>query len=249
MKAFIYILLALFTVSSFNASAQCKKRKQTVNRDTVVLNLQAAGFSFSFDFTQGKKHNHPSFAIWIEDLEGNLIQPLFVTKAFGTGVYEFGSKESGNWVPGARRYEATLPYFVHKWSNSFDGHELHIPNETLPVADAYTGATPEASFTLNTHSKDLLDKPFKVLIEFNQPWDVNEFWNNAKYPGDRDYKASCQPSLIYAVTVDPNDIMDMYYFNPIGHGHYSGKDGRLYTDLSTMSTAFEIFDKIVMKIQ
>jgi len=49
---------------------------------------------------------------------------------------------------------------------------------------------------------------------------------------------------VYAVTIDPSDLMDEYVFNPIGHGHYSGKDGRLYTDLSTLTTALKIFTKI-----
>ncbi len=85
-------------------------------------------------------------------------------------------------------------------------------------------------------------------MEVNQPWDWNEFWTNKLFD-DIDYRSSCQPSLIYAVTVDLNDIDKEYFMNPIGHGHYSGKTGLLYTDLSTMTTAKEIFKEIKVKIQ
>jgi hypothetical protein len=39
-----------------------------------------------------------------------------------------------------------------------------------------------------------------------------------------------------------------YYLNPIGHSHYSGKDGLLYTDLSTFTTALQIAEKIVVRV-
>ena len=31
--------------------------------------------------------------------------------------------------------------------------------------------------------------------------------------------------------------------NPIGHSHYSGKDGQLYTNLTSFSTALELLDQ------
>jgi hypothetical protein len=35
----------------------------------------------------------------------------------------------------------------------------------------------------------------------------------------------------------------------IGHSHYSGKDGNLYTDVSTLTTALDIARSIVVKIE
>jgi hypothetical protein len=250
MKNLKYYLVVLLSVAiSSSVQAQFFKKNRNINPDTVCFNINTDNFEFIFEFSKGKKHNHPSFAIWIEDLDGSIIQPLYVTKAFGTGIYPYGSKQTGNWKPGPRRYQATLPYFIHKWSKTFDDNKLHIPGSTSPIADAYTGATPKSDFMFKTSPEKQLNEKFRVVVEFNQPWDVNEFWTNAKYPGDRDYKASCQPSLIYAVEVNPNDIMDIYYLNPIGHGHYSGKDGRLYTDLSTITTAFDIFTSISLRIK
>ncbi len=244
-----YLVVFVIIVMSNASQAQLFKKNRNIYTDTISININTEYLEFTFEFLKGKKHNHPSFVIWIEDVNGNIIQPLYVTQAFASGVYPYGSKETGNWKPGPRRYQATLPYFIHKWSETFNDGKLHIPSEANPIADAYTGATPKADFVISTSPKTLIKDKFRVVVEFNQPWDVNDFWTNAKYSGDRDYKASCQPSLIYAVDVNPNDIMNIYHLNPIGHGHYSGKDGRLYTDLSTITTAFEIFKSISLKIK
>jgi hypothetical protein len=37
--------------------------------------------------------------------------------------------------------------------------------------------------------------------------------------------------------------------NPVGHSHYSGKDGELYDDLNTLSTALKIADRITVTVQ
>jgi len=60
--------------------------------------------------------------------------------------------------------------------------------------------------------------------------------------------ASCQPSLIYAVTINPNSDEE-YFMNPIGHGHYAGKDGNLYTDLGSFTTALNIVKKVNVKLK
>jgi hypothetical protein len=35
----------------------------------------------------------------------------------------------------------------------------------------------------------------------------------------------------------------------IGHSHYAGKDGNLYQDTSTLTTALQIAGKIVVKVE
>jgi polyphosphate kinase len=43
--------------------------------------------------------------------------------------------------------------------------------------------------------------------------------------------------------------MAEYTLNPIGHGHYAGKDGLLYTDLSTFTTALKIAQSIKVVVK
>ncbi|HKJ79513.1 MAG TPA: hypothetical protein VKA10_08255, partial [Prolixibacteraceae bacterium] len=201
-------------------------------------------------FEIGKAFNHPSFAIWTEDIYGNFIETLYVTEYVAKGVFGYGEIESGKWSnkPGAVRRPASLPYWAHKRNiQAPDG--LYIPSPETPVPDALTSATPKGSFVLETATSNTGTKKFRVMCEINQAWDSNEFWANNKYPDDNDYSGSLQPALVYAVTIDPNKPGKEYFLNPIGHSHPSGKSGELFTDLTTLSTAKEIVHKIIVQLQ
>jgi hypothetical protein len=242
----IIIMIFSGTVYSAESASWWKKKKET-KPDSIQVNIEGKGYLFNLDFINGKGHNNPSFAIWLEDMKGNFIQELFVTQSIATGVFRYGDSSSGQWEAGERRYYAALPYYFHKRSKR--NNNADVPDIKNPVLDAYSGATPSKDFNLVTRSDNKDLKIFRILIEINQTWDFNNFWHNAKFPDDTDYRTSAQPSLVYSVTVNTKDLMDKYYFNPIGHGHYSGKDGRLYTDLSTFTTALNIFERIELLIQ
>ncbi len=248
MKAIFVYILILISVGTYAFESPWWWRKQKEPQiDSIQANINGQAHVFKFDFIAGKSHNNPSFAIWIEDMYGNFIHELFVTQSIATGIFRYGDSSSGQWEAGERRYFAALPYYFHKRSANPD--KPNIPGPNNPVIDAYTGATPQKDFHLvsRSNSKELVT--FRVIIEINQTWDFNNYWHNAKFPDDADYRTSAQPSLVYAVTIDVNNLMDNYYFNPIGHGHYSGKDGKLYTDLSGFTTALEIFERIGLKIK
>ena len=210
--------------------------------DTISTKLE-------IEFIKGKEHNHPSFAIWIEDLEGNYIETLFVTQYVSSGKFGHGEIEPGKWKnePGYVRRPATLPYWAHKRGIKADDG-LYVPSPETAVTDALTGATPSADFSLQTGTKVGSGK-FRILMEINQPWDSNKFWTNNKFPDDRDYFSSLQPALVYAVTIDLNADEREYFLNPIGHSHHSGKNGKLYTDISTLTSAKEIAGKISVRLK
>lgn len=220
---------------------QEKKEKEP---EKIEANINGKGYEIDITFLTGKGHNNPSFAIWIESMDEEFIQELFVTKSVATGIFRYGDPSSGKWEAGEKMYKATLPYFIHKRSKNAD-----IPSNEDPIIDAYTGATPESDFILTTRTDIKYDKKFRLLIEINQAWDSNNYWNNAKYPEEKEYRNSLQPSIIYAVTIDPDNLMDEYTLNPIGHGHYAGKDGKLYTDLSTFTTALQIAESIKISVK
>lgn len=215
--------------------------------DTIYSNTNATGYSLIFEAIAGKGHNNPSFAIWVEDVEGNFLHELFVTKSVATGIFRYGDTSSGKWEAGERRYRAALPYFFHKKSK--DKSKPIIPDSDNPLPDAYTGATPKENFDLFTKTNSTKPKKFVILFEVNQTWDFNNYWHNAKFPDNKDYRSSAQPSIIYAVTVDMDNLMSEYHMNPIGHGHYAGEDGNLYTDLSGLTTALEIFERIIIRVK
>jgi len=54
-----------------------------------------------------------------------------------------------------------------------------------------------------------------------------------------------QPSLLYQGKIDLNDSKQVVLLELMGHGHYSGKDGIVYPDLTGYTTALEIVKQTV----
>ena len=218
--------------------------------ESLTANQTAKGTALQLHFEAGEAHNHPSFAVWVEDLQGNFIQTLFVTKSVGTGIYPYKPAGDLKWEkgPGRAYRPAALPYWFHKRDDREPGSAA-VPTADNPVPDAYTGATPKQNFNLAVRTDEPLKGKVRVLLEVNQPWDVNDFWTNAKHPENTQYLTSCQPAVIYAVTIDLANPMDAWYLNPIGHSHPYGADGKLYTNLSTLTTALDIFSQIKFEVR
>lgn len=242
MKTIIIILAAVFLMSC----ASQKKLPETT--EIISTSPEMINTKLELNLTAGKYHNHPSFAIWVEDLDGNYIETLYVTQYFAKGVFAHGEIQEGQWKnePGEVRRPAALPYWSHKRNiKANDG--LYAPAPETAVPDALTGATPKGNFILNTGTKLGDDMKFKVLFEVNQAWDSNDYWTNSKFPDDFDYKTSLQPALIYEAAIDPKSSKTEYMLNVVGHSEASGKTGELFTDLSTITTAKEIFSKILVR--
>jgi len=244
-------IILLITLGVLLLFGGCRATRGIQERVSLVDTIQAGNLkeplSIELTFNRGEEHNHPTFAIWIEDPDGNYIQTLFVTRYLSTGIYGHGGFDQEVWksVPGPQQRPATLPYWLHKRAAHFEVPLL--PDSAHPVVDGYTGATPKGDFVFHSGIKKVIPVKFRVLLEINQAWDWNEFWTNGLYD-DPDYRTSCQPSLVYAVTIDPNNPDPEYFLNPIGHGQYAGKDGKLYTDLSTFTTAMDILAKASVKL-
>lgn len=240
LKIVFFILLA--------SCSTTKKLGETIIQQ-IEKNQQGQGLAFEIEFSKGKSHNHPSFAFWIEDLDGNYIQTLFVTQYVATGTYAHGQLEPGRWsnTPGTVERPASLPYWLHKRNIKNEKGTL-LPTPQMPVPDAYTSATPKSDFILKTKSDKELPKKFRLLMEINQPWDSNAFWNNAKYPDSWDYRASLQPALVYAATIDLSNGEKQYSLNPVGHSHWAGENGELYTDITSITTANKIVYQVIVKL-
>ncbi|MFA9391415.1 MAG: hypothetical protein ACERKD_16520 [Prolixibacteraceae bacterium] len=246
MKNIFILLIFATTILIYG----CKDTKMSAtSTDHLVSNQSGDGVSLTIQFYKGKYLNHPTFAFWIEDSDGKYIETLFVTRFLATGMYGHGSLGEGKWdnKPGEAKRPATLPYWLHKRGIMADG-KTYLPTADNPVPDAITGATPQNDFILKTKSTKALPDKFNLMMEINQPWDWNQYWNNNLFPNDADYKTSCQPALVYSVSIDQNNLKSEYYLNPIGHSHYSGQDGELYTDLSTITTAKEIVHKVKIQV-
>jgi hypothetical protein len=247
MKRYFVLIISVVIITSCTArhkSNQPGIREQNV---TITSNPEGKGPGITLELFRGKSFYYPLMAVWLEDESGKYIQTLFVARSVATGIFRFGKEENGKLTTGPKRAPQTLPYWAHKRGiQASDG--LFMPEPQNPVADAYSGATPVTGFILKSRADSILPTRFRVIMEINQNWDWNEYWTNDKYPGDENYKMSCQPALVYEAVIDASSFQNSYKMKMAGHSHYSGKTGELFTDLSTLTTALHIADSVLVKI-
>ena len=242
-----YYTAFLITVISVFALNNCKTSENT--GDTIVVekdpNLSEASSQVVISLTKGKSFNHPTFVIWEEDMEGNYKRTLYITKSYASGIFGHEMVGDSIWLnkAGSSYQPAALPYWTHR--KGLIENKYSIPTPDHPFVDAYTGATPKQNFKFETESNSSEDS-YRILLEINQTADWNHYWTNNKYPDNPAYKHSAQPSIIYAVTVNEEDAV--FYMNPIGHGDPKGETGKLFTDLSTLTTVKEILNSVKIEI-
>jgi hypothetical protein len=249
MKIKILTAFVLFTSLIFSGNKHLLGQKgQKAEFQELKTNNNGKGVELEIRFQKGISHYYPLMAIWIEDTSGKYIHPLYVAESIAKGMFDHGTQKDGHWVKGEKIISSALPYWAHKRKNASDD-SIFMPTKEHPLPDAYTGATPTSSFLLHTRTNKIAGDKFKVMFEVNQSWDWNEYWYNSKYPGNKEYLKSAQPALVYGVTIILDDSKKEYVMKPLGHSHPYGATGELFEDLSTLTTAKKIADKIIVKLR
>ena len=238
----------LFTLMILVSACTSTKKVKTEAVSNYEYGTQNNGTRLVINFEKGKAFNHPLFAVWLANENGEYIQTLYVSESIGKGVFLHGEKGDGQWMPGEIERPAALAYWVHQRNVKNEKGGL-LPSPKTPVVDAYTGATPQHSFMLEVTTENVLKGKYKVMLELNQSWDWNNYWHNNRYPDDEEYKTSCQPALVYAADINTEDKNVEINMKPIGHSHYAGADGSINSDISTLTTALDIASKITVKVK
>jgi hypothetical protein len=171
-----------------------------------------------------------------------------VAESIGKGYFDRTVNATGKWEAGPNIRLATLPFWAYQ-RGILNEKGNYMPSQKLPETDAVTGATPPGSFEFTFHTNKILNGKYKVMMEINQSWDWNEFWYNDKFPDDKDYKTSSQPAVIYEAIIDAGQPGAEIQMKPVGRSHHSGQDGKLYTDLNTLTTALNIVKKCSVVIE
>jgi len=243
-------LITIFSLVAVACTTGVMKNKNQAEEEktTFTSNQGGKGPEIVVDLTKGESFYYPLIAIWLENTDGKYIQTLYVAKSVATGIFQYARTENNKWITAAKRSPQTLPYWAHKRGvKASDG--LYMPDAQTAVPDAYTGATPVTGFIMTSNADGPLPEKYKVMLEINQNWDWNDYWTNDKYPDDENYKWSCQPALVYEAVIDIRSGKESYKMNPVGHSHYSGETGELFTDLSTLTTALQIVDSVVVRVK
>ena len=172
------------------------------------------------------KQNGPQLALWLEDENGRLLRPLFATRSFARQRW---------WGAPARGRPEALPHFASR--------------VTLPLPDAYSGATPRGDFSVH------FDPPpgrrrFVLKAEVNHSLDWNAAYPENARPGTSHYSGgpggSGQPALVYALSVD----LDRLPAGPatlLGASAPAGGSGALNPDSGGVASARQILGRLTVE--
>ena len=263
---FIFLLATLITVAIYFENPllnklynwgnefrneQLGKTEKSFDYQMIKLDKKIGENKISIELKKGKSFQYPLFAVWLEDNRGNYIETLYISRVISSSTFDFGKKNNGKWDAAVLRRPEALPYWSHKRNiEAEDG--LFVPLKYAPDLDAVSGATPTENFIISSHSNLDIKKAYKIFIELNQSYDWNEFYHKDKFPNDKIYSGTGQvgqPSLIYSTEFNPNELKSTHKIMKLnGHGHYSGKNGNLYKDLTKITTAKEIAERIIVSI-
>ncbi|TRZ43985.1 DUF4405 domain-containing protein [Robertkochia solimangrovi] len=217
----------------------------------IQLNNSKGNNNIAVELKKGSAFQYPLFAIWAEDSLGNYLETLYISRVIASSTYDFGINIDGEWEPAVKRRPEALPYWTHKRGiKASDG--LFTPLENSADIDAVSGATPTGNFLIESRSNFELNN-YRILLEVNQSYDWNEYYSKDRFPEDMIYSGSGQvgqPSLIYAADIFSEFKESTVHglMKLIGHGHHSGKNGELYEDLSEITTAKQIIDRVIISI-
>ncbi len=237
---------------------------------------EALGADITIDFRKGSHFTWPQYAIWLETMEGEFVQPLFITSKLAdnnfvnkvtkknaqqvltsnpftskdlnfSDVFDFVVEPASK---GQRLRPESLPVFLHQLG-LISEEGLHVPTEKDVITDAYTGATMLSNFLYTSNTSTVLHGEYRLRFEINQSFDFNEYYSSDRFPDDAIYSGngySAQPSVIYETIIDFCAQQRFYVMTPIGHGHHSGKDGHVYPSLDKLSTALDVVDRIIVEV-
>lgn len=266
-KSFIYlsVFISLLSYSFYTGSfgfgivydwgseyrnTQLGKERMSKNVEYISLSKTVGNYSLEIEGKLGNAFNYPMFALWIEDVNGNYIQSVYVSESIGTSIFDYKKGKKGKHII---RRPSGLPVWGHKRNiRAEDGLMIPLGNE--PDLDGYTGATPLEDFIIESNFNINKDSIINMFFEVNQSYDWNEYYSEDRFPQDSIYTISGQsgqPSLVFKSTINllNIDVKSAFIMTPIGHGHHSGEDGKLYTDLSKITSAHNIVQRVILTLK
>ena len=218
---------------------------------TVTIEV-TAGEHFIHDMKIGKLltiHNPPTTAFWIEDMDGNYIETLFVTEKVGTEGWKSTPGEEP--VGTDLRRPGSLPVWGHRRGVvSPDG--VYLPTQDDPMPDAVTSASPKGSYTLTTVMPEDIERCV-MFVEFNNSTDFNDYYRSDLKHGEPGYNGNeftgGQPAVVYAAEVDLTGTETVFEMELVGHSSPDGTGGELLDDMSHLTTATDIVEKVTIFVE
>jgi len=166
----------------------------------------------------------PAMAIWAETITGTIIETLYIDQALAFG-------EEVNWQGFRTSRHRLLPVWRHK-------HTVVSGVDPHGEIDAFAGATPEHSFTLDQNLNLEEDSGFVLCVEVNLAGDPNEAYPDAIIG---------QPSLLYTAYIEPGADNPYTLLELTAHGGMAEENGALGYDFDGIDSARELIDLLLVK--
>lgn len=212
----IIILIVLFSISLYSQNV-LTTRADIVFYRTAIIKVER-GINWQQNTPYGTLS--PQMAIWIQDLEDNFLQNIYVTRSFGQQNM-LGAPQG---FPSVFR-RTSLPFWHKK--NYLWSKEYLTKDNILP--DTVSQPTPPTSFSIETRIINTIDKGY-VYLEINQIEDTNQTYKTI----------NGQPSLIYRAFVDFKKARKVYDLELFAMTD-NLREGIYTTNISGITTA----DKII----
>lgn len=237
-------LLALAGLLTLGLCGSCKKEKLQYGSGDLQVNIgQGKNWLHDFPLFLGiKRKNAPQVAVWIEDVSGRYLSTVYVTDKIATQSW----LASG----GNRRKEALPAWCRARGVQYEDG--LYLPTKKRPLVDGISGATPRGSFDVKLSPKGA-PRQFVVKVEVNHSTDFNEYFPKDAKEGEPGWSGgdmgSGQPALVYAARIDLDSGKKEYEAELVGHSSPDGTDGTIDPDVSTLTSALDIVERITATVR
>lgn len=236
----------------------------------------ANGQTITIELKKGPYFLWPQYAIWLETLDGEFVQPLYVTSAIATNNFTnkvtkrdpsqvftshviagAGANPNETFIYGeepqtksTRIRPESLPVFLHQLGEKNE-KGLYLPADESSV-DGYSGATMTDNFIYHAKLPTPLTGQYHVRFEINHSFDFNQYYSSDRFPDDDIYSGdgfSAQPSIVYQALVDFDNPQHLSQMQLIGQGHHSGKDGEVYEDTSNLTTALDLVERLLVSVK
>ena len=184
-----------------------------------------AMLSLSVNFASSLKQV-PTIAIWAETSTGTMIETLYIDP---TVAYSDIPRWGENDVP---RHHI-LPIWRHRYT-------LLSGVEPTGEIDAFSGATPTHSFSLDDYLKLEEDNTVVLCVEVNLPGDSTEHFPD---------RTVGQPSLLYTAYIELDSDQPYTLLELTGHGGGAEDNGAIQYDLDNITTARRLIDLLLAKVE
>ncbi len=178
-------------------------------------------------------------AIWLTTEQGDFIDTVYVTRKTaqkGLGNRR-GKLDDKSWLGTKGARLSVLPVWAYTRSVDYGGGNPYPP-KNRPLPDAITSATPKAGEFIRSWKPERPLAPGKYFyfVEINKSFDQNKHHDYSHYRG--------QPSVVWKgrLTVGKDESKSEAVI--MGHGSPNGENGRIDSNMSTITTAQKDIKKI-----